>query len=102
MIANTSLLGLKPNEQNDPKAIATKVQGLFMEQMLKSMEDSVDAEDGLFGNSSSSEIFRGMFREQMADAMSKRMDSPLEAQISTALQKASGEHTQRTDNSDDK
>ena len=50
----TSILntGTKPN----PKEVAAKVQGMFMEVMLKAMEDSVDAEDGLFGKSASSDI----------------------------------------------
>ena len=69
----------------DPKAVAAKVQGMFMEVMLKAMEDSVDAEDGLFGNSPSSDIYRGMLREHLADAMTSQMNSPLEGQLNEAL-----------------
>ena len=69
----------------DPKEVAAKVQGMFMEVMLKAMEESVDAEDGLFGNSASSDIYRGMLREQLAGAMSKQMKSPLEDQLNKAL-----------------
>jgi hypothetical protein len=46
MIPNVSLAGLNPGDATDPKAIAAKVQGMFMEEMLKAMEDSIDAEDG--------------------------------------------------------
>ena len=89
MIPDVSLSGLKPGDANDPKAVAAKVQGMFMEVMLKAMEDSVDAEDGLFGGSASSDIYRGMFREQLADAMSTQMKSPLETQLEKAFDKAS-------------
>jgi murein DD-endopeptidase MepM/ murein hydrolase activator NlpD len=89
MIPDVTLSGLKPGEANDPKAVAAKVQGMFMEVMLKAMEDSVGAEDGLFGGSASSDIYRGMLREQMASAMSSQMNSPLEAQIKKAMEKSS-------------
>src|SRR5262249_9042593 len=81
--------GLKRGEANDPKAVAAKVQGMFTEVMLKAMEDSVNAEDGLFGGSASSDIYRGMLREQLANAMSTQMKSPLEAQLKNAFGKAS-------------
>jgi murein DD-endopeptidase MepM/ murein hydrolase activator NlpD len=68
-----------------PKEVAAKVQGMFTEVMLKAMEDSVDAEDGLFSNSATSDIYRGMLREQLAGAISKQMKSPLESQLGEAL-----------------
>jgi murein DD-endopeptidase MepM/ murein hydrolase activator NlpD len=89
MIPEVGLSGLKPGEANDPKAVAAKVQGMFMEVMLKAMEDSVGAEDGLFGGSASSDIYRGMLREQIANAMSGQMKSPLETQLNKAFQKSS-------------
>ena len=89
MIPDVTLSGLKPGEASDPKAVAAKVQGMFTEVMLKAMEDSVDAEDGLFGGSASSDIYRGMLREQIASAMSSQMKSPLETQIKKAFEKSS-------------
>jgi murein DD-endopeptidase MepM/ murein hydrolase activator NlpD len=89
MIPNVSLTGLKPGDTADPKTIAAKVQGMFMEEMLKAMEESVDAEDGLFGGSASSDIYRSMLREQMATAMSSQLNSPLENELAQALQKRS-------------
>ena len=88
-VSLSNLSGLRPGDANDPKAVADKVQGMFMEVMLKAMEDSVDAEDGLFGGSASSDIYRGMFREQLAGAMSTQMKSPLETQLKKAFDKAS-------------
>src|SRR5437016_14309643 len=85
MMPDVSLLGIKPGETADPKAVAAKVQGMFTEVMLKAMEDSVDAEDGLFGKSATSDIYRGMLREQLAGAISKQMQSPLEGQLDKAL-----------------
>ena len=99
MIPDVSLSGLKPGEANDPKAVAAKVQGMFMEVMLKAMEDSVDAEDGLFGGSASSDIYRGMLREQLAGAMSGQMKTPLEAQLKKAFDKASASVTPAADDS---
>ena len=89
MIPNVSLTGLKPGDAADPKAIAAKVQGMFMEEMLKAMEESIDAEDGLFGGSASSDIYRGMLREQLSAAISGNLNSPLETEMSKALQKRS-------------
>src|SRR5215510_397056 len=74
-------------ETADPKEVAAKVQGMFMEVMLKAMEDSVEAEDGLFGKSLSSDIYRGMLREHLSRAMSDNMESPLEKFIDGALAK---------------
>jgi len=88
MIPDVNLSGLKSGEKADPKAVAAKVQGMFMEVMLKAMEDSVGAEDGLFGGSASSDIYRGMLREQLANAMSGELKSPLETQLNKVFNKA--------------
>src|SRR6516165_9901716 len=85
MIPDVSLTGLKPSEAADPKAVAAKVQSMFTEVMIKAMEDSVGAEDGLFGGSASSDIYRGMLNEQLAVAMSSQMKSPLEGELSRSL-----------------
>jgi murein DD-endopeptidase MepM/ murein hydrolase activator NlpD len=85
MIPDVSLTGLKPGEAADPKAVAAKVQSMFTEVMIKAMEDSVGAEDGLFGGSASSDIYRGMLNEQLAVAMSSQMKSPLEGELSRSL-----------------
>src|SRR5262245_9875672 len=76
-LTNINSLATKP----DAKEVAAKVQGMFMEVMLKAMEESVDAEDGLFGNSVSSDIYRGMLREHLAAAMTLQMQSPIEDAI---------------------
>jgi murein DD-endopeptidase MepM/ murein hydrolase activator NlpD len=85
MIPEISLSNLKPNDKLEPKDLATKVQGMFVEVMMKAMEDSVEAEDGLFGNSSSAEIYRGMIREQFAAAISGQMRTSLEDQLQKKL-----------------
>src|SRR5262245_20344890 len=69
----------------DPKEVAAKVQGMFLEVMLKAMEESVDAEGGLFGSSVGSDIYRGMLREHLAKAMSEKLQSPLEGVLDHAL-----------------
>ena len=68
-ITNITNLGAKA----DPKAVAAKVQGMFLEVILKTMEDSVDAEGGLFGSNASSDIYRGMLREHLADALARQL-----------------------------
>lgn len=85
MIPDVSLSGLKAGEASDPKAVAAKVQSLFTEVMLKAMEESVDAEDGLFGGSASSDIYRGMLNEHLAASISSQMKSPLESELSRSL-----------------
>src|SRR6266481_5121189 len=88
MIPDVNLSGLTAGGKLEPKEVATKVQAMFLEVMMKAMEDSVGAEDGLFGGSSSSDIYRGMLREQLANTMSGEMKSPLETQINKAFEKA--------------
>ena len=78
MIPNVNFASLKAGEKLEPKELATKVQAMFMEVMLKAMEESVEAEDGLFGGSASSEIYRGMLREQLAGVISMQVPSPVE------------------------
>jgi murein DD-endopeptidase MepM/ murein hydrolase activator NlpD len=89
MIPDVNLSGLTAGSKLEPKELATKVQAMFLEVMMKTMEDSVQAEDGLFGGSSSSEIYRGMLREQLAGAISIQMKSPLAEQLDKALNKPS-------------
>ena len=84
-VASITSLGGKAT----PKEVAAKVQGMFTEVMLKAMEDSVDAQEGLFSNSATSDIYRGMLREQLAGAISKQMQSPLETQLGEALSRPS-------------
>lgn len=83
MIPNVNLSNLNAShpEKLQPKEVAAKVQAMFMEVMIKAMEDSVGAEDGLFGGSASSEIYRGMLREQFASALSGQIKSPLEEKL---------------------
>ena len=85
MIGDVNMLGLQTGEKLEPKALAAKMQAMFMEVMLKTMEDSIGSEDGLFGGSASSDIYRGMMREQLAASISGQMESPLEDQISRAV-----------------
>ena len=75
MIPDVNPLGatFPTGEKADAKTIAAKMQGMFLETMLKTMEDSIEAEDGLFGKSASSEIYRGMLREQLSAAMSAQL-----------------------------
>jgi murein DD-endopeptidase MepM/ murein hydrolase activator NlpD len=70
----------------EPKELATKVQAMFMEVMLKAMEESVEAEEGLFGKSASAEIYRGMFREQLASAISGQVKGSLESDLKKAVE----------------
>jgi murein DD-endopeptidase MepM/ murein hydrolase activator NlpD len=72
-------------DEKNPKSVAAKVQAMFMEIMLKTMEDTVGAEDGLFGKSSSSEIYRGMFREEMAAALGGQLGGTLHDQLEKGL-----------------
>ncbi|HYR42269.1 MAG TPA: peptidoglycan DD-metalloendopeptidase family protein [Terriglobia bacterium] len=102
MIPDVSLSGIKASEAADPKAVAAKVQGMFTEIMLKAMEDSVDAEDGLFGGSASSDIYRGMMREQLASAVAAHLKSPLEGQINRAFHKSSSAGSNQESNNGDR
>lgn len=90
MIPDVTLSGLtNAAGKPDPKAVAIRVQSMFTEIMLKSMEDSIGAEDGLFGGSASSDIYQGMLNEQVSAAMANHMKSPLEAELATSLTKRS-------------
>jgi murein DD-endopeptidase MepM/ murein hydrolase activator NlpD len=82
--AVTSTIGAK-TDPLDPKSIASKVQAMFMEVMIKAMEDSVGAEDGLFGSSSTSEIYRGMFREQLGATMGDKIGGSLKDELEKGM-----------------
>jgi len=73
----------------DPKAVAAKVQSMFMELMIKAMEESIDAEDGLFSSNSSSEIYRGMFREQLGAALGSKLGGNLMDELEKSMSKSS-------------
>jgi murein DD-endopeptidase MepM/ murein hydrolase activator NlpD len=80
----SSTLGAQ-TDPHDPKSIASKVQAMFMEVMIKAMEDSVGAEDGLFGSSSASEIYRGMFREQLGATMGEKIGGSLKDELEKGM-----------------
>jgi len=80
-----------PANASDPKAVAAKVQAMFMEVMIKAMEDSVGAEDGLFGSSSTSEIYRGMMREQLGVTMGEQVGGNLREELEKGMRKSASE-----------
>ena len=88
MIPGISSAILPQTDPKDPKAIAAKVQAMFMEVMIKAMEDSVGAEDGLFGSSSTSEIYRGMFREQLGATMGEKIGGSLMEELEKGMRKS--------------
>jgi murein DD-endopeptidase MepM/ murein hydrolase activator NlpD len=61
------------------------MQAAFMEYMIKAMEQSVEADGGLFGNSAGAEIYRGMFREHLAAAMSGQVQGPLQEELERSM-----------------
>jgi murein DD-endopeptidase MepM/ murein hydrolase activator NlpD len=88
MIPGISSAIVPQTDPKDPKAIAAKVQAMFMEVMIKAMEDSVGAEDGLFGSSSTSEIYRGMFREQLGATMGEKIGGSLMEELEKGMKKS--------------
>jgi murein DD-endopeptidase MepM/ murein hydrolase activator NlpD len=75
-------------DKNDPKVVAARVQAMFMELMIKAMEESVDAEDGIFSSKSSSEIYRGMFREQLGAALGSKVGGTLVEELERSMNKS--------------
>jgi murein DD-endopeptidase MepM/ murein hydrolase activator NlpD len=73
------------NGEMKPADVAQQVEAMFMEILIESMESSIEAEGGLYGDSSSSDIYRGMFRQSLASALSSDLDSPLRQQLEEAL-----------------
>jgi len=92
-ISNT-INGASAFDEKNPKSIAAKVQAMFMEIMVKTMEESIGAEDGLFGKSSSSEIYRGMFREEMAAALGGQLGGTLSRQLEEGMVRDAGDAVQ--------
>lgn len=86
MIPNVNLSSLNPQSKVEAKQLAIKVQAMFMEVMLKAMEESVEAEEGFFGKSNGAETYRGMLREHLATAISGSIKSPLEAELKKAVE----------------
>jgi len=80
-LTNTAL------DPKDPKVVAAKVESMFMEVMIKAMEDSVGAEDGPFGNSSSSEIYRGMFRQELGETLGSKVGGSIKDELEKAMRK---------------
>ena len=81
----TSISNQVKSGEMGPKEIASQVQAMFMEVLIKSMEDTVEAEGGLYGDSSTSDIYRGMLRQELALAMSQDLDGPLVGQLEQAI-----------------
>lgn len=79
------------NGELKPADIANQVEAMFMELLIESMEQSVEAEDGLYGDSASSEIYRGLFRQELASALSADLETPLRYQLEEAISRAASE-----------
>ena len=87
MIPGIGALVTNTTDPKDPKSVAAKVQAIFAEVMIKAMEDSVGAEDGLYGSSSASEIYRGMFREQLSASLGEKIGGSLRDELEKAMSK---------------
>jgi len=88
MIPAIGSLMTSSTDAKDPKAVAAKVQAMFMEVMIKAMEDSVGGEDGLYGKSTASEIYRGMFREQLGATLGSDIGGSLQQDLERAMRKS--------------
>lgn len=88
MIPGVNFTTNQTMDPKDPKSVAAKMQQMFMEVMIKSMEDSIGSEDGMYGNSSASEIYRGMFREQLGATLGGKIGDSLEKSMVEGMKKA--------------
>ncbi len=79
------------NGELKPSDIANQVEAMFMELLIESMEQSVEAEGGLYGDSASSEIYRGIFRQELAIALSADLETPLRYQLEEAIARAASQ-----------
>jgi murein DD-endopeptidase MepM/ murein hydrolase activator NlpD len=59
-----------------------------MEVMIKAMEDSIGAEDGMYGDSSTSEIYRGMFRERLGATLGSQIGGSLQDELEKSMTKS--------------
>jgi len=80
---NVLTIAAKPTNSDDksPKTVASQVQAMFMEIMIRAMEDSVGAEDGLFGGSATSDIYRSLYREHLAASLGAHLGGRLEEEL---------------------
>jgi murein DD-endopeptidase MepM/ murein hydrolase activator NlpD len=84
MIPETSNIG-PSMDISKPAAIAARIQAMFMEVMIKAMEETTGQEGGLFGSGASAEIYSGLFREHLGLAMSSHLRTPLQEELSERL-----------------
>ncbi len=91
MIPNISSILNTAADPKDPKVVAAKVQAMFTEVMIKAMEDSVGADDGIYSNSSTSEIYRGMFREQLGTTLGGQLGGSLLEELERDMKKSQGD-----------
>jgi len=92
-LTNTAL------DPKDPKVVAAKVESMFMEVMIKAMEDSIGADDGLFGKSTSSEIYRGMFRQQLGETIGSKVGGSIQDELEKGMRKIQGKMLKDDDSS---
>ena len=76
-------------QRPDAKQVSTQLQAMFMEILLESMENTVEAEDGLFGKGAGSEIYRSLFRKDLALSLTQSVGDGLGTQIEESIEKAS-------------
>ena len=85
----SSITSAYQNGDMKPAEIANQVQSMFMEVLIESMEKTIGAEGGLYGDSPSSDIYRGMLRQEMAMALSTDLEGPLRSQLQQAIEERS-------------
>lgn len=71
----TKPIGPSRNEDDKLRDAASQLEGLFVQQLYKSMRDTVSAEDGIVSGGAGEDVFTGLMDQHLAAETPKHWES---------------------------
>lgn len=71
----TKPIGPPRNEDDKLRDAASQLEGLFVQQLYKSMRDTVSAEDGIVSGGAGEDVFTGLMDQHLAAETPKHWES---------------------------
>lgn len=82
-----SRIGANNNaQQPDAKQVSIQLQAMFMEILIESMESTVEAEEGLFGKGAAADVYRSLFRKDLALSLAREVGGGLREQVQKSIE----------------
>ena len=87
----TKPIGPPRNEDDKLRDAASQLEGLFVQQLYKSMRDTVSAEDGIVSGGAGEDVFTGLMDQHLAAETPRHWEGGLAEAVYRQLRTGVGE-----------